>query len=100
MPPLSVGSVAEPAPESAAPVRAMGRFERLLSRFGIAHISALRRSEQAAADRLAMQSEYTARLRQRVHELEEAVQKLWAVNQTWAWDDNAVIRVRKPVRAS
>ncbi len=47
-------------------------------------------------EQLRAQAEYTARLQQRVDELEGAVRSLWAVNQTWAWDDNAVLRLRKP----
>lgn len=74
-----------------------GWMERLLARLGIPHLAALRRLEQVSAAHLAAQREYTARLQQRVVELEDAVRTLWAVNQTWAWDDNAVIRVRKPM---
>lgn len=31
----------------------------------------------------------------RIERLEHAVEQLWAVNQTWAWDDNAVLRFRR-----
>jgi hypothetical protein len=30
--------------------------------------------------------------------LGERTETLWQVNQTWAWDDNAVLRFRKPAR--
>ncbi|GHT86080.1 hypothetical protein AGMMS49543_18610 [Betaproteobacteria bacterium] len=53
-------------------------WSRLLERLGIAPIAALRAE------------------RQRAQALEEAVRQLWAVNQTWAWDSNAVLRLRKP----
>ena len=33
--------------------------------------------------------------RRRTNALEAAVRHLWAVNQTWAWDDNAVLRFKK-----
>ena len=38
-----------------------------------------------------------ARLEARDRMTREAVSKLWDVNQTWAWEDNAVMRFRKPV---
>jgi len=31
----------------------------------------------------------------RIERLERAVDQLWAVNQTWAWEDNAVLRFRR-----
>lgn len=96
-PPLASRSAAEPPP-ACLPARTASWFERALARLGITHPAALRRFEQASAAHIAAQHEYTARLQQRVDELEDAVRQLWAVNQTWAWDDNAVIRVRKPVR--
>ncbi|WP_083782932.1 class I SAM-dependent methyltransferase [Aromatoleum aromaticum] len=83
-------------PSPAFPVEPAGRMERMLRRFGIISPAALRRLENAFTKHVAVQHEYTARLQSRVDELEGAVRSLWAVNQTWAWDDNAVIRVRKP----
>lgn len=74
-----------------------GWGERLLARLGIVHANALRRMERQFEGRLAAQSEYTARLHACLDDLEGAVRSLWAVNQTWAWDDNAVVRVRKPL---
>lgn len=97
-PPLASRSATD-LPPALLPVRTASWFERALARLGITHPAALRRFEQASAAHIAAQHEYTARLQQRVDELEDAVRQLWAVNQTWAWDDNAVIRVRKPVRA-
>ncbi|MDR2031170.1 MAG: class I SAM-dependent methyltransferase [Azoarcus sp.] len=52
-------------------------WARLLRRLGIAPLSDL------------------AAVRARADALEEAVRQLWTVNQTWAWDDNAVLRLRK-----
>lgn len=96
-PPLTPADAIEP--ELAAferQGRVGGRLERLLARFGWVHPAALKRLEHAFDMHLAAQREYTARLQARVDELEGAVRRLWAVNKTWAWDDNAVIRVRKP----
>lgn len=54
-----------------------GWRESLLRKLGVAPLRELR---QAKA---------------RVESLEQAVEQLWAVNQTWAWDDNAVLRFRR-----
>jgi SAM-dependent methyltransferase len=35
-------------------------------------------------------------LRAQIEALDRRTQKLWQVNQTWAWQDNAVLRLRKP----
>lgn len=34
--------------------------------------------------------------RQALLQLTQRTEKLWAVNRTWAWDDNVVLRFRKP----
>lgn len=52
-------------------------WARVLSRLGIASAAELHR-EREHGDALA-----------------SAVRRLWEVNQTWAWDDNAVLRFRK-----
>ena len=71
-PPLD-GAVPQPAPT--------GWRHRLLARLGLATRSELQ------AERL------------RVDALEQAVRRLWEVNQTWAWDDNALLCFRKPLPA-
>jgi O-antigen chain-terminating methyltransferase len=53
------------------------RWSRVLEKLGIAPMAALRAERQRAAA------------------LENAVRQLWAVNQTWAWDSNAVLRFRR-----
>lgn len=73
-----------------------GWLRRVLSGLGFGGDVALKRQCAAALEQLRLQAEYTARLQRRVDELEGAVRSLWAVNQTWAWDDNAVLRLRKP----
>ncbi len=42
------------------------------------------------------QARQIAELQARVAGLQQAVDKLWQVNLTWAWEDNAIVRVRKP----
>lgn len=65
-------------PLAVRPVEVEGWRERLFARLGLATAAALRRE------------------RERADQLEAAIRQLWAVNQTWAWDDNAVLRFRKP----
>lgn len=55
----------------------VGWRQRLFGRLGLATAEALRRE------------------RDRVDQLEAALRALWTVNQTWAWEDNAVLRFRK-----
>ena len=61
---------------------AAGRWSRVLRRLGI-----------AGAGELAVE-------RARADALEAALRRLWSVNQTWAWDDNAVLCFRKQTLAS
>lgn len=63
-----------PAPTHEAP---SGWWQRCLARMGVASSAALGR-ERAHA-----------------RWLEERMKQLWTVNQTWAWNDNAVLRMRK-----
>ena len=67
-----------PLPPHAAPAP-HGWLHRGLARLGL-------------ATRDALQAE-----RARVDALEHAVRRLWEVNQTWAWDDNALLCFRKPM---
>lgn len=67
-----------PLPPPAAPAP-HGWLHRGLARLGL-------------ATRDALQAE-----RARVDALEHAVRRLWEVNQTWAWDDNALLCFRKPM---
>lgn len=88
--------VPQPSPPKSSSTALRGALERLLARCGLAPAALLQRQEAVFHAHIAAQQEYTARLYARVTQLEGAVRSLWAVNQTWAWDDNAVIRVRKP----
>lgn len=76
-------------PVPARPVGWRGKLLRRLGLAGHARTAAL----EARVDRLDRE---IRRARAREIELEAAVRTLWDVNQTWAWDDNAVLRVRKP----
>jgi len=98
-PPLSAppGDVCVAGAASAvAPEGSPGWLDRLLAGLGLGRDVAPKRKAECVHEQLRVQAEYTARLQLRVDELEGAVRSLWAVNQTWAWDDNAVLRLRKP----
>lgn len=75
-----------------------GRFERLLSKLGLASRRRLLETDHALN---ALRSELAALRRtttiqsQSIDVLAERTHTLWNVNQTWAWDDNAVLRLRK-----
>lgn len=72
-----VGFPLTPPPAPAAPTVAPGRWQRWLARLGVA-----------------TQHDLQAERAQRRH-VEAWVHQLWDVNQTWAWDDNVVLRFRK-----
>lgn len=64
-------------PEPPPPVMPPSRWERLLRAFGFASCREL--------DAVRSRSDW----------MESQVRRLWMVNQTWAWNDNAVLRLRK-----
>jgi len=72
-----VGFSLAPPEAPVAPAAPPGRWQRLLARCGIATQAALA-AEQHQRERV-----------------EGRVRQLWDVNQTWAWDDNVVLRFRK-----
>ena len=86
--PASVGTMANRDTDG-------GWWDRALGAVGIASARRLRRAERAAAERLAREQARSGRLETQLAGMELAVRQLWDVNQTWAWDDNAVLRVRK-----
>lgn len=76
----TVGSFSSMPPELDAPVRTpsdTGLWRRMLERIGIVHVSELHRETAL-----------------RKH-LQKNLEQLWAVNQTWAWEDNATLVFRK-----
>lgn len=74
-------SMQPPLPEPKPPPKPRA-WTRMLAALGIA---------SSAQFAVALAAE-----RARSDALEAALRKLWAVNQTWAWEDNAVLRLRKP----
>lgn len=67
-------------------------YERLLNRFGLASLRQLGRVVEEHERSLIKMN---GALERRFFSLEGATKKLWEVNQTWAWDDNAVMVFRK-----
>ncbi|MCB1886654.1 MAG: methyltransferase domain-containing protein [Rhodocyclaceae bacterium] len=84
-------STAEAGEPFAAEPPGRGLLGRWLHRAGLggARIRALEGAVSDLARRL-------ERAERREAALRGAVAQLWDVNQTWAWDDNAVLRLRKP----
>ena len=77
------------APGAPAPRGTAARLRRRLSRaFGREDVTALRAELAAVHERLATQERALQVLRERTD-------TLWDVNQTWAWDDNAVLVFEK-----
>jgi len=82
IPGRSIGpfSLTPPPPsqdESASNPQGFRLWRQMLKRLGVVHVSELHRER-----------------RLRLH-LQENLEQLWAVNQTWAWEDNATLVFRK-----
>lgn len=89
---------ASPAVAGTAPAELTGRswWDRFIARLG-----AVPRSDNTALEtRLRAMEERVANLVEHNQEmsaaLDERTRQLWAVNRTWAWQDNAVLKFRKP----
>ena len=67
-------------------------YERLLNRFGLA---SLRQLGRVVEERERSLIKINGAIERRLFSLESATKRLWEVNQTWAWDDNAVMVFRK-----
>jgi len=71
--------------------------DKCLALFGFSSLARTRRLEaqmRALAVSLDVQAEQTAAI---LRALEERTRTLWSVNQTWAWNDNVTLKLRKPV---
>lgn len=83
--------VPTPIPAEAPVSAAGGVWDRILNCCGLAAGVRLKALENAV-DRLQSQ----LRLAEQQLDAQDAVlRRLWEVNQTWAWEDNAVLRLRK-----
>ncbi|NND66518.1 MAG: class I SAM-dependent methyltransferase [Halioglobus sp.] len=78
---------------TAAEAAAVGPFERLLGLFGLA--STGRRVGQLE-QRLERLTAGMLRQAEASRALEARTDVLWDINRTWAWNDNATLRLRKP----
>lgn len=73
---------------------------RVLGKLGVGPLSSSRRihAELAATrQRLATLADGYQRQGQALESMRARVDDLWKVNQTWAWQDNAALRFRKPL---
>jgi len=78
-----------------------GRYERFLWKLGLVPRRRLLQADRALEDvrqDLAVLKEAVGIQGRAIGALGERTETLWQVNQTWAWDDNAVLRFRKPAR--
>ena len=73
----------------------MARFLKLLGIAPASHLAQLEERLGRWSETLRLESERQQAVN-RV--LEERTAKLWDVNGTWAWNDNATLRLRKPAR--
>lgn len=89
-PPLEARPENPASCEAGEAERNAGIAQRLCKWFGIgsARLRALEVQVKALEARL-------ARAERREQESADAIRRLWEVNQTWAWDDNAILRLRK-----
>jgi O-antigen chain-terminating methyltransferase len=60
--------------------------------FGLA---SLRQLNRVVEERQQSLTNINGAIERRLLSLESATKRLWEVNQTWAWDDNAVMVFRK-----
>ena len=73
-------------------------WSRWLARLGMASGSSLRRLEKRQAEteaRLQRLAEAFSQTQQALALLRSDTRRLWQVNQTWAWEDNAVLVLRR-----
>lgn len=70
-------------------------WQRLLASFGLASRSEVAQLKARLARQDAAFSGLDRGVRKQLNALTERTEQLWAVNQTWSWPDNAVLRFRK-----
>lgn len=78
-----------------------GLRTRILQALGVAPMGTVRQLEERLRwneQRLEAMEAALTRTRQTVSHLCEDTRRLWQVNQTWAWEDNAVLVLRRPER--
>jgi SAM-dependent methyltransferase len=80
----------------AGPNEYAGVWSRWITRLGLVPRSRLRELEQ----RLEHSERLLDRLGAELACLCDDTRRLWQVNQTWAWEDNAVLVLRKPSRST
>lgn len=90
-------------PSSATAKDTCSLIQRLLSRLGLAcgsQLLALQTQLDTWKQTLTQQQRVIARQQQVISQLSQRTDQLWAVNNTWAWNDNAVLKLRRRKRCS
>ena len=84
-------------PVSAVPLRSepAGLVEKLLYRLGFVHRRQLERLEDTVRTSLEALHQACQAQGQALSTLEQRTENLWDVNLTWAWSDNATMRLKK-----
>ncbi|MFT4520611.1 MAG: SAM-dependent methyltransferase [Halioglobus sp.] len=93
-PPMPVST---PFPEfqAEANMRSPGVIASLLEKFGLVSAQRLVELETRLADWSQSLESSALQAKEAQRHLEERTTKLWEVNRTWAWNDNATLRLRK-----
>ena len=77
----------------------LGRWSRWLARLGLmplAHLSRLERRQAETELQLERLNAAFSRTQEALSLFQADTRRLWQVNQTWAWEDNAVLVLRRP----
>lgn len=100
-PPATAELLAIPAfPERSVACR-IGWLEKLLDHLGFASGKRLTQIETQFSqwrEHLFLQQQVIARQQQVIEQLIQRTEQLWAVNNTWAWNDNVVLKLRRRKR--
>ncbi|MEQ9397210.1 class I SAM-dependent methyltransferase [Haliea sp.] len=85
----------QPLAPAASSVSAQGWWSRAMTSLGLVPRSRVAALEGRLADMESLLTRVMQDNSQTVAALDERTRQLWAVNRTWAWSDNAVLKLRK-----
>tara|TARA_R110002110_G_scaffold245617_3_gene462003 strand:- start:50969 stop:52390 length:1422 start_codon:yes stop_codon:yes gene_type:complete len=89
------GAGAQPLAPAASSVAVQGWWSRAMTSLGLVPRSRVAALEGRLADMESLLTRVMQDNSQAVAALDERTRQLWAVNRTWAWQDNAVLKLRK-----
>jgi len=73
----------------------LGRGEKLLEKLGLVTTGRLRRLEKQLMEWSSVLGDLSRQYVAASVQLEKRTSSLWDVNQTWAWNDNVTLKLRK-----